>query len=187
METKQHICPVWVGYFMASPLRKLQQNPRKILAPYITPGMKILELGPAMGYFSIPMARMTGETGKVYGIDVQKNMLRKLDERAKRKGVSNIVVSRLASRESMNISDLKGKIDFTLLAYVVHEVPDQATLFRELAITMKENAKVLFLEPRMHVKDEDWFESLRIADENGFVLNKPVKIPGSRAFELVRM
>ncbi len=172
---------------MASPLRKLQQNPQKILGPYITPGMKILELGPAMGYFSIPMAKITGNAGKVYCVDIQENMLFKLDERARKKDVSNIIESRLASQDSLNVSDIIGKIDFTLLAYMVHEVSDQKKLFTEVAETMKKNAKVLFIEPRMHVKEKDWLNSLRIANESGFVLSRQILISGSRAFELVRM
>jgi len=40
-----HVCPVWVGYLLASPLRKLLQNPDKILAPYVKPGMTVLDVG----------------------------------------------------------------------------------------------------------------------------------------------
>lgn len=186
MEAKPHVCPVWVGYLMSSPIRKLQQNPYKILGPYITPGMNILELGPAMGYFSIPMAKMTGKTGKVYCVDIQENMLDKLNKRSQRKGVYSIIDTILSDRDSFNIHDLQGSIDFTLLAYMVHEVPDQARLFREVALAMETNAKVLLIEPKMHVKENDWRESLRIASENGFVLSRSLKISGSRAFELMR-
>jgi ubiquinone/menaquinone biosynthesis C-methylase UbiE len=187
METKQHLCPVWVGYLMASPLRKLQQNPQKILNPYITTGMNILELGPAMGYFSLPMAKMTGENGKVYCIDIQENMLKKLKNRAKRKGVNGNIETRLASQDSINIGDLKEKIDFTLLAYVVHEVSDRKKLFTELYEAMKKNAKILFLEPKMHVKETEWMNSLRIANESGFALKKQLVVSGSRGFELMKM
>lgn len=171
---------------MTSPLRKLQQNPKKILAPYINQGIKILEVGSAMGYFSIPMAKMTGQNGKVYCVDVQENMLKKLDKRAKRKGVKEIIESRLANHNSLNIKELTGEIDFTLLAYVVHEIPDQKKLFTEVAKAMKKNAIALYIEPKMHVKEKVWLESLRIARENGFILCKSVSVPGSRAFELVK-
>ena len=35
----KHVCPVWVGYFLASGLRKLLQNPAKIVGPFIEPGL----------------------------------------------------------------------------------------------------------------------------------------------------
>jgi len=187
METKQHICPVWVGYFMLSPLRSILQNPEKLLNSYINKGMNILEIGPAMGFFSIPMAKMTGPNGKVICVDIQKNMLKKLDIRAQSKQVNSIIETRLANNHSFHINDLEKKIDFTLLAYVVHEVPDQKVLFNEVANTMKKHAKVLFIEPRMHVKEKDWLESLRIARENGFELSKSLPISRSRAFELIKI
>ncbi|MBN2519238.1 MAG: hypothetical protein JXB17_01935, partial [Bacteroidales bacterium] len=77
-QNKKHLCPVWVGYFLINPLRKLFQSPNKILGPYIMPGMKMIDFGSAMGYFSIPMAKTAGKTGKVYCLDIQQKMLEKL-------------------------------------------------------------------------------------------------------------
>jgi 2-polyprenyl-3-methyl-5-hydroxy-6-metoxy-1,4-benzoquinol methylase len=56
----QRVCPIWVGYLLASPVRKLYQNPKKILGAYVREGMKILDIGCAMGFFSLPLAEMTG-------------------------------------------------------------------------------------------------------------------------------
>ncbi|MBW1867352.1 MAG: methyltransferase type 11, partial [Deltaproteobacteria bacterium] len=40
----EHVCPVWVGYLLASPLRKIFQNPDKILSDYVKEGMKVLDI-----------------------------------------------------------------------------------------------------------------------------------------------
>ena len=172
METKPHLCPVWVGYILVNPLRKLMENPKKLLAPYISPGIKILEIGPGMGYFSIPMAKMTGKNGKVYCVDIQKKMLAKLNKRAKRKGAENELELYLYVSGSKNLQFLINQIDFCLLAYVVHEVSDQMKLFSEVAETMKQNSKVLFLEPKGHVNNDAWKESLKIAEKYGFIINE---------------
>jgi ubiquinone/menaquinone biosynthesis C-methylase UbiE len=181
METKPHICPVWIGYIMASPLRKLQQNPNKILAPFIKEGMNILEIGPAMGFFSIPMAKMTGNSGKVYCADIQENMLTKLYRRASKAGVNHIIETRLTSSDSLNIDDLKNSIDFTILAFVVHEVPDQNNLFSAVAEAMKKNSSLLFMEPKGHVNMLEWEKSISIAKENGLQFEQNIKVTGSRA------
>ena len=186
MEEKKHVCPVWIGYLMASPLRKMQQNPTTILSPYIQKGMNILEIGPAMGYFSIPMAKMTGSEGMVHCVDIQENMLRKLERRAIRNNVIYNIETILATGNTQNIEHLKGKIDFCLLAYVVHEVPDKVEFFKAIVTSLKPGGKALFIEPRMHVKEEDWFFSLDIAREAGFELVREVKISGSRGFELIK-
>ncbi|MEA1968069.1 MAG: hypothetical protein U9N77_07605 [Thermodesulfobacteriota bacterium] len=62
---------IWVGHLLASPIRKLLQNPEKILSPHIKPGMTVLDIGCAMVFFSLPMAWMTGPDGKVVCMDIQ--------------------------------------------------------------------------------------------------------------------
>ncbi len=53
----EKVCPWWAGYFLASPLRQLFQDPAKILAPYVREGMTVLEPGPGMGFFTLELAR----------------------------------------------------------------------------------------------------------------------------------
>ena len=65
----ERVCPVWVGYFLTSPIRKLFQNPQKILSPYVENGMKVLDIG--CGFFSLPLAQMVGSKGKAISVDVQ--------------------------------------------------------------------------------------------------------------------
>ena len=187
METTSHICPVWIGYILANPLRKLFENPSRILAPYVRQGMKILEIGPAMGYFSIPLAKMTGKTGKVYCVDVQEKMLEKLSKRAERKGVKNEIVLHLANPDSQNIAFLKEQIDFCLLAHVVHEVPDRFILLTEVADSLKTGAKVLLIEPKGHVDEPAWKETLEIVEKCGFSLHETETVKRNRAMELRKL
>jgi len=55
----EKVIPWWMGYFLIIPLRKLKHDPIKILSPFIKEGFKIMDFGPGMGYFSLPMAQMT--------------------------------------------------------------------------------------------------------------------------------
>jgi ubiquinone/menaquinone biosynthesis C-methylase UbiE len=186
METNTHVCPVWVGYLLTSPLRQLFENPQRILDPYIKKGMKILEIGPGMGYFSIPMARMTGKEGKVFCVDIQEKMLYQLRKRALRKGVADEIKTIPAKQNSFNTEHLSNQIDFTLLAYVVHEVPDQHILFSEVAKTMKQGARILMMEPKGHVDENHWDESLRIASKFGFSLIPTASNGRGRVIELIK-
>ncbi|QTA83790.1 SAM-dependent methyltransferase domain-containing protein [Desulfonema limicola] len=61
----KRVCPIWIGYLLLNPIIKLYQNPEKILSPYVSEGMTVLDMGCAMGYFSLPLARMVGTGGKV--------------------------------------------------------------------------------------------------------------------------
>jgi 2-polyprenyl-3-methyl-5-hydroxy-6-metoxy-1,4-benzoquinol methylase len=143
---KQHICPWWLGYTFLIPIRKYQHDPYKILGPHIKQGMTVMDYGCAMGYFSIPLAKMTGTKGTVYCVDIQEKMLVKLKKRAIRLGVSPIIKT-LQVGKNYNPSELKDKLDFVLLFMVAHEVPDQATLFKDLFAMLKPGGKILFFEP----------------------------------------
>lgn len=45
----KHVCPWWLGYLLASPLRRLLQDPAAIITPFVRDGMTVLEPGPGMG------------------------------------------------------------------------------------------------------------------------------------------
>ena len=69
------VCPWWIGWLLINPLRRFAHDPDRIVGPYLKPGMLAVDLGCAMGHFSLPMARMVGPAGRVVCIDVQAKML----------------------------------------------------------------------------------------------------------------
>ena len=129
-ESKKHVCPVWVGYLLASPIRRLFHNPHKILQPYIEQGMTVIDIGCAMGFFSIPMARMVGEEGKVVCVDLQKEMLKKLEKRVIRKKLFSRFKLLHCRNNSLCIDKYKESIDFALAFAVAHEVADVSLFFK---------------------------------------------------------
>jgi ubiquinone/menaquinone biosynthesis C-methylase UbiE len=172
----EKVCPWWLGYALLLPVRKLSHNPKKILAPYVKPGMTVMDFGSAMGYFSIPLAEMTGEAGIVYCVDIQEKMLGKLQSRAVKYGVSDIIKPLLVGK-NYKPEALKEKIDLVLLFYVAHEVPDKAQLFRELFSMLKPGGRILFIEPAGHVSVENFEASMAFARKAGLVElpEKPLK------------
>ncbi|MDR3627294.1 MAG: methyltransferase domain-containing protein [Ignavibacteriaceae bacterium] len=165
----ERVCPVWIGYLLASPIRKMFQNPLTILQPYIKEGMKVLDIGSAMGFFSIPMSKMVGNNGKVFSLDLQKKMLETLGKRANKAGVIDRIELRNCSAGSLNINDLKDEIDFALAFAVLHEVNDVSTLFKEVYTSLKSKGRLLIAEPKGHVDEKDFSKTLQVAKENGFV------------------
>src|SRR5579875_3099407 len=127
------VCPWWMGYLLLSPLRRFRQDPQKLLQPYVRPGMTVLEPGPGMGFFTLEMARRAGPAGRVVAVDIQPKMLASLRKRAAAKGLLSRIEARLAQPHSLNIEDLNGRVDFTLACAVVHELPDAARFFHEVA------------------------------------------------------
>ena len=177
----EHVCPVWVGYLLASPLRKLTQHPKKILGPHVTSGMTVLDVGCAMGFFSLPLARLVGPAGKVVCVDLQEKMLQSLARRAHKAGLSDRIEARSCHRDSLGLDDLSGQIDFALAFAVVHEVPDASGLFCEIGTTLKPNGRLLMAEPKGRVSVQGFDASVSLAEQNGFeVVDRP-RIARSRA------
>jgi ubiquinone/menaquinone biosynthesis C-methylase UbiE len=172
----QHrVCPWWLGRLLASPLRRLLQDPDKILAPFVRPGMTVLEPGPGMGFFTLPLARMVGEGGCVHALDVQKKMLVGLERRAKKPGLSARIRARLAQPDSLGIGNLTGKVDLLWAFAVVHEMPSADTFFSEIASTLKPNGIVLLAEPAGHVSSADFEAELEAAKRQGlYIAERPV-------------
>ena len=94
------ICPWWLGYLLASPLRRLYQDPRAILAPHLRPGAIVIETGPGMGFFTLEIARLVGPAGRVVAIDVQPKMIDALRRRAMRAGLLDRVEARLVAEDA---------------------------------------------------------------------------------------
>ena len=86
--TMGHVCPWWHAYTFDNPLRRLLHNPSAIVGEHVGEGMRVLDLGCGMGFFSIAMARMVGDSGLVIAVDLQQKMLDVLMRRATRAGVA---------------------------------------------------------------------------------------------------
>lgn len=165
----QHrVCPWWLGYFLAGPLRRLFNDPEKTLAPYVREGMTTLDVGCGMGFFSLPLARMVGTTGKVICIDLQDKMINGLLKRAGKSGLSGIIDARVCAKDHLPLNDAAAKVDFALAFALIHEVPDKDRLFAEIYTSLKHGARFLIAEPGGHVRKKEFEETVATALKAGF-------------------
>lgn len=175
------VCPWWLGYLLASPLRRLLQDPDVIVKPFVEEGMNVLDVGCGMGFFSLPLAKLAGEKGRVVCIDLQERMIRGLLARAKKAGLVNRIDARVCGLHSLGVADLAGRIDFALAFALAHEVPDQKMLFSEIHLAMKPAGKLLLAEPRGHVSRPEFDMTVSLAQSRGFEAIGSVDIRRSHA------
>jgi len=169
-----HVCPWWLGYILVSPLRRLWQRPDQTLAPFVRPGMLVLEPGCGMGFFTLDLARMVGPTGRVVAVDVQERMLAGLKRRARRARLLDRIEARLTGSDHLGVADLACRVDVAFALHVVHEVPDIASFFGEIAVALKPDGRLLFVEPRGHVSEDAFAASLALAEKAGFrIVDRP--------------
>ena len=170
---KSRVCPLERAGGLDNKLRRLLQNPRKILGPYIREGMVVLDLGCGPGFFSIDLAHMVGKSGRVIACDVQEGMLQKLSGKIEGTDHEQRIILCRGQEDRIGISE---RVDFVLAFYMAHEVSDQSQLFTEIAAILRPNGQVLVVEPRFHVSLEKFEEIIRLARGAGFVPTKMPKI-----------
>ncbi len=174
---KTHVCPWWLCFTFDNIFRRLVQDPYDILGPYLHDGDTALDVGPGMGYFTIPMAKMVGADGRVIAVDIQKEMLSRLKRRVDREGLGQRITLQLCSPETLGVDR---RVDFILTFWMVHEVPNRERFLAELWSLLRETGVFLLAEPAIHVSKAAFEETVRIAGQAGFTLRGRPRIFLSR-------
>ena len=167
------VCPVERAGSLDNRIRRWLQNPQKILGPYIKEGMTVLDMGCGPGFFSIDMAQMVGNSGRVIASDLQEGMLQKLRDKIKGTELDKRITLHKCEENKIGVSD---EIDFVLLFYIVHEVPNKEALFNEIGTILKPNGQVLIVEPPFHVSKSAFEETIKKARNAGFILVERPKV-----------
>ena len=162
---KNRVCPVEKADSLDSRIRRLLQNPQKILRPYIEEGMTVLDVGCGPGFFSIDMAQMVGKTGRVIASDLQEGMLQKVRDKIKGTELEKRIKLHKCEENRIGVSD---HVDFVLLFYMVHEVPNKEKFFCEIETILRPDGQVLIVEPPFHVSKSAFEETIKKARDAGF-------------------
>ncbi len=112
----------------------------------LKPGMTVCDLGCGNGFYTLDLARRVGEKGEVYAVDIQPEMLRLLDERAKEAKITNIkpVLGSLIDPQLPPASQ-----DVLLLVDVYHEFSHPEQMLRAMRKSLKPGGRVVLVEFRL--------------------------------------
>jgi ubiquinone/menaquinone biosynthesis C-methylase UbiE len=123
----------------------LSRPQRTLDAIPVTPGARVADLGAGRGYFAWRLAEAVGPEGRVYAVEVEDGLVRKLRRGAAERGLANVEVVR-GSYEDPGLPD--GAIDVVLLSSVYHHVADRVAYMKRLRADLAPGAHVAILEPR---------------------------------------
>ncbi|MGF1583490.1 MAG: class I SAM-dependent methyltransferase [Gemmataceae bacterium] len=126
--------------------REEEEEPSKLLkALKIEPGMAIADIGAGSGYFAFRMSEMVGKKGKVYAVDIQKEMLALIRAKMKARQVNNIVTV----QGKIDDPKLPAKaIDLILMVDVYHEFSHPFEMTRKMLKSLKKGGRLVFVEYR---------------------------------------
>jgi ubiquinone/menaquinone biosynthesis C-methylase UbiE len=131
-----------------------------------------------MGYFTLALARLVGPSGSVIAADLQAKMLNAIQAKAERAGLIDRIKLVQSSPDRIGI---ERSLDFALVFWMVHEVPDRPRFFKEIVASLKKNGLLLLVEPKFHVSQNNFAESLSAARDAGLVTVERPSIFLSRA------
>ncbi len=140
-------------------------------------GMTICDMGCGNGFYTLQMAKMVGPDGHVYGVDIQPEMLKMLNDRGDREGVRNFTPV-LGTGYDPRLP--KGKIDLILCVDVYHEFSYPEPMLRAMRESLSPRGAVVLVEyrgedPQVPIKPEHKMTKAQILKEllpNGFKVVK---------------
>jgi ubiquinone/menaquinone biosynthesis C-methylase UbiE len=142
-------CPYSQRFWVQAP-HPLITRARLLEALAPRPGDAVLEIGPGTGYYTLPVARHVGSTGRLHVFDVQQQMLDHTMRRVRADGLDNVQPCLGDARE---LPYPRATFDAAYLVTVLGEIPDQDAALRELRRVLRRGGRLvvgeLFVDPHM--------------------------------------
>src|SRR3989344_4938741 len=123
-------------------------NPQQIISQLdLQSGSRVADIGAGSGADALAAAKAVGEHGKVFAVEVQKELLSRLEREARAKGVHNIEAMWGDAETVGGTHIADGVSNAVIIANVLFQTPDKQALAREAA---------RILEPRGRALVVDW-------------------------------
>lgn len=133
----------WAKHF-EDPARDAWQRPEEVVAALALPqDAKVADLGSATGYFAVRLARAVPK-GRVYGVDIEPDMTRYLNERAQREGLANLTAI-LGEPADPKIPE---PVDLVLVVNTYHHIQERTAYFRQLLGSLSPSGRVAIIDVR---------------------------------------
>jgi len=113
-------------------------NPTAIAA--ITAGGTVLDLGSGAGFDCFLAAKKVGKTGRVIGVDMTEQMVKKAGENARKYGYGNVEF-RMGDIEALPVDD--NSVDYIISNCVINLAPDKPKVFKEAHRVLRKGGKLL--------------------------------------------
>ena len=142
-----HVMGYQAAGWLERPERKKEEEPAKLMkAMEIKPGMAIADVGAGSGYHTFRMAKLVGDKGTVYAVDIQPEMLKLIKAKMQSGNVSNVEPVKATEKDP----NLKAKsIDRALMVDVYHEFNYPYEVTQKLVDALKPGGWLVFVEFRL--------------------------------------
>ncbi len=177
--TESHIFNPKHRAMLESKDRKNWQNAKEIIELLeLKPSDVVVDLGCGTGYFTVPLSY---KVEKIYGIDIQKEMLTFLEHKIQQQKIGNIET--VLSKE--NEIPLKNKsVDLLLSVNTLHEFRHKETIIDEIRRVLKADGRAVIIDFKKEISDSGPPLSLRISKEHAKRLFKEKGLTALKTHDL---
>lgn len=109
------------------------------------PGMTVCDIGCGNGFYTLKLAKLVSGSGGVFAVDIQKEMLTLLEQRAASANITNITPV-LSTQTDPKLPE--GSLDLVLMVDVYHEFSHPHKMLQAIRKSLKPNGRVALLEYR---------------------------------------
>jgi len=135
---------IFLNVCVAQSSRDALMQPEKLMDSIgVKPGMVIGEGGTGEGYFTFKLARRVGNTGKIYANDIVERVLRVIERRCEREGITNITTI-LGEVEDPLFP--KGELDMVIMVMAFHDFEKPVEWLKNVKSCMMPTATLVIVE-----------------------------------------
>lgn len=126
------------------PARAEWQKPDQVVAALaLAPDARVADIGSGTGYFAVRLARAVPQ-GKVYGADLEPDMVRYLNERAQKEKLANLS-AHVAAPDDPKLPE---PVDLVLLVNTYHHIAARHDYFARLREQLRSGGRVAIVDYR---------------------------------------
>ena len=141
----------WQGAgWLERPEREREENVSKLMPSLdVKEGDVVADLGAGTGHHAVRLSKLVGAKGKVYAVDIQKEMIALMQKRFKKEEISNVTLVHNTEKDPKLPA---GAIDMILMVDVYHEMSYPHEVMGELVKALKPGGRLVFVEFRLEDK-----------------------------------
>ena len=148
----------------------------------LTEGMHVADLGSGSGFYTLAAAKAVGATGRVFSVDIQKDLLARLKNTATKEHLNNVEVicGDLEKPGSTHLRDFS--VDVAIASNILFQLKEREAFVKEIKRIVKPGGRAFVV---------DWMDSFggigpqandvvtlekakSLFEKEGFVLNKNI-------------
>jgi ubiquinone/menaquinone biosynthesis C-methylase UbiE len=155
------------AFVMDNFVRRMFLPAEKLVSKYVTPSTMVADLGCGSGYFTLPMAKLIGSTGKVYAVDFDPKAIEHLKKKAANHGYEKVIETHVGSAAEIDFL-ASDSVDFVFAHGLLCCMKDHEGAVGQMNRILKPEGRAYLSigkfcrrkDPRTVLKEE-WHEILR--------------------------